>query len=191
MPQIQLLKEPGYVYDLNFIFYLKFNLKRVLDKLPDEVERAEAVKFYEDILARFADVPDNLYVFYHAGDNDRCFMTMHYIAVYSEKFTSDFNVKFLLHELNDQARLIRNLLRFYLYDLSEEEIETCIQSQVHLFSRIKDSGYSDTVKSRLYEFFVDPGPYIQSLQYELMHKDVLLDEYYKENYQKILNLLNH
>ncbi|MBQ8350651.1 MAG: helix-turn-helix transcriptional regulator [Clostridia bacterium] len=189
MSNVRLLKNPGYVYDLLILFYIKFNMQGYVDESSpeqNEAELAEARKFCEDLLARFSDIPDDLYIFFHAIETGRTFITTQYYSKYSNGFLSSYDFKFLIAELGDQNRLIRRLINFYLYDLSEEEMDACMQSQATLFSHIKATQYSAEEKSRLYEFFVDPTPYIQCLIHELMAKEVQLAVYYQENYEKIL-----
>lgn len=193
MSNIRLIKNPGYVYDLLVLFFIKFNMQRYVDEYSpekDEAGVAEARRFCEDLMTRFPDIPDDLYVFFHAIENGRSFVTTQYYSKYSDQFLSTYSVPFLLSALEDRDCLIRRLINFYLYDLSEEEIEACMQSQVTLFSHIKSTGYSAEEKRRLYEFFVDPVPYIQCLIRELMAKEVLLSLYYQEHYEKILEAHN-
>ena len=61
--KIQLLKEPGYIYDLNFIFCLKFNTQLYIDTLPNDNKKEENVKYFKEILNRFDDIPNDLYIF--------------------------------------------------------------------------------------------------------------------------------
>ena len=86
--------------------------------------------------------------------------------------------------------MIRNLIQFYLYDLRQESLEECFSSTEKLFAYIKASKYSGEEKSKLYEFFINPTPYFQTLQYELIEKKILLSAYYKENYETILEAHN-
>ena len=190
MPQIRLLKEPGYICDLIFIFNLKFNTKLRLNDFENAEKLSEKIKFYHDILDQFSDISEDLYVFFHAIENGRCFMTTQYYNPYKEQFTTTYNFKFLLNELADKERLKERLIRFYFYDLPDEEVEACIKSNTPLFSHIKKSSYSGEEKSKLYEFFIDPEPYIQTLRYELMAKEIMLTQYYEKNYQKILEVFN-
>lgn len=190
MNKIQLLKEPGYIYDLNFIFCLKFNEKSYIEDLPKEYKKELALEHFKDISTRFQEIPDDLYVFFHANDAGRAFLPTFYFNPYSQLFATTYNFKFLLNELSDNDKLIRNLIKFYFYDLDDEEIERCVNSLQKLFSHIKNSHYSEEEKNRLYEFFIDPQHYIKLLQYELIQKDFLLSEYYKDNYQKIIDLYN-
>lgn len=190
MPPIKLLKEPGYIYDLIFIFYLKFNTRLCIDTLEHYEKQSECVCYFNDVLDQFSDIPEDLFVFFHAIENGSCFITTHYFDPYSELFTTTYNFKFLQNELSDRDRLIRNLIRFYFYGLPENEIEECRNSDVILFSHIKNSKYSNEEKSRLYEFFINPDPYIQMLQFELITKEFMLSQYYQKNYQKILEVYN-
>lgn len=190
MTQIKLLKEPGFIYDLIFVFYLKFNTKLCIKKLENSEQDSEGVRFFNDILEQFSEIPEDLYVFFHALDNDRCFITAYYFNPYTDYFTSAYDFKFLQNELSDKERLIRNLVKFYFHNITDEELESCMKSNIRLFSHIKQSDYSDEEKSRLYEFFINPEPYIQTLLFELMSKNFMLSQYYEKNYEKILDVFN-
>lgn len=190
MTQIRLLKEPAYIYDLFFVFNLRFNPKLHINELENNENLSENIKYYNDIMDQFSDVPEDLFIFFHAIENGRCFMTTQYYNPYKEQFTTTYNFKFLLSELADKERLKERLIRFYFYDLPDEEVEACMRSNTPLFSHIKKSSYSGEEKSKLYEFFIDPEPYIQTLRYELMAKEIMLTQYYEKNYQKILEVFN-
>ena len=190
MPKIRLLKEPGYIYDLLFIFVLRFNKQFLLNELNTNGKQSENIEYFDDLLEQFSDIPEDLYLFFHTLEHGRCFLTTQYLYPYKEQFTTTFNFKFFQNELLDKERLIRNLIRFYFCELSEEKLIECINSETAIFLCIKNSNYSDTEKSRLYEFFLDPEPYLQTLQFELMAKELMLSQYYKKNYQKILDVNN-
>lgn len=190
MPNLKVLKDPGFLYDLNYLFYLKFNIQYCIDNLDNDAKKEASVKSLYDILNQFGEISDNLYVFYHAIGNGRCFMTTFYLNPYKDRFPIDFNFKSFKNLLSDTDKLIKNLIRFYLYDLSDEQVEECMSCTSKLFSYIKESDYSGEEKSKLYEFFISPEPYLQSLQYELIEKEILLSEYYKNNYEKILEAHN-
>ena len=139
---------------------------------------------------RFDDIPDDLYVFFHANETGRAFLPTFYFDPYKNQFATTYNFKYLQKELSDQDRLIRNLIKFYFYDFDDDEVERCASSLNHVFSAVKNSEYSEEEKNKLYEFFIDPSRYIQLLQYELMQKEFMLSEYYKDSYQKIIDLYN-
>ena len=190
MKKIHLLKEPGYIYDLIFVFCLKFNTELYIDTLPDSEKKEENVKFFKDALERFGDIPNDLYVFFHALETGRSFLPTFYFNPYKDQFATDYNFQYLQEELCDHDRLVRRIIKFYFYELDDEAVEQCASSLNHVFSAIKNSDYSEEEKNKLYEFFIDPSRYIQLLQYELMQKEIILSEYYKDNYQKIIDVYN-
>ncbi len=190
MNKVQLLKEPGYIYDLNFIFCLKFNMNLYVDELPNDEKKEATVKYFKDVSNRFGDIPDDLYVFFHALDAGRAFFPTFYFNLYKGQFATAYNFEYLLKELSDQDQLIRNLIKFYFHDFDDETVEQCTASLNRMFSCIKNSDYSDKEKNKLYEFFIDPSRYIQLLQYELIQKEFKLSEYYKDHYQKIIDVYN-
>lgn len=191
MPQIRLLKEPGYIYDLIFIFYLKFNTKLCINNLDSNDKKlSENIKFFNDLLDQFPEISEDLYVFFHAVENGRCLITTQYFNPHKEQFSTTYNFKFLRKELSDKDKIIRNVVRFYFYDLTDEQVDDCVNSSSVLFSCIKNSHYGAEVKSKLYEFFHDTEHHIQTLYYELMTKEFMLSQYYEKNYQKILDVYN-
>lgn len=191
MTKTMLLKTPGFLFDLNFIFYLKFNMKLYLKNLLITDKKEETAKYFDDLSKQFGDVSDDLYVFYHAISNQRCFMSTHYLKPYKKNFTTTFDFKFLINELSDEGELIRRLIGFYFHDLSKIEIEGCIGSKEKLFAHIKKSDYSAEEKNALYEFFINPSPYIRQLRNELIDMEAKLSEYYRNHYEQILNAHNH
>jgi len=190
MPDMKLLKEPGYIYDLMYIFCHKFNSKIYIENIPDNENKESYVKKLNNTLASFGEVPDDLYVFFHALESKSAFLPTYYFYPYQNNFLDTYDFKFLQKELLNKDKLIRNLIKFYFYEFDEETVDQCEASLGFLFSCIKKSGYTEEEKNRLYEFFMDPEPYIQQLQYELMAKEVKLSEYYKDNYQKIIDIYN-
>jgi len=190
MNKIQLLKEPGYIYDLNFIFCLRFNTQLYIDALPSDNKKEENVKSFMEILNRFQDIPDDLYVFFHAIETGRAFLPTFYFNPYKDNFPTVYNFKYFLKEVSDRDKLVRNVIRFYFCDLDDDAVEQCASSLNEIFSHIKNSEYSDEEKNKLYEFFIDPSRYLQLLQYELMQKEIMLSDYYKDHFQKIIDLYN-
>ena len=166
MPTIKVLKDPGFLYDLNYLFYAKFNTQLCIDSLADDSKKESYAKYLKEILHHFGDISDDLYVFYHALRNGRCFVTTFYMNPYKDRFTTEFNFKYFKNLISDTDSMLQNLIRFYLYDLSEEDLEECFSSTEKLFLHIKASKYSGEEKSKLYEFFINPTPYFQALQCE-------------------------
>lgn len=188
---IKVLRDPGFLYDLHYLFFARFNTQLCIDSLADSAKREPYKKYLKEMVNRFGDISEELYVFYHANKNGRCFMTTNYMDPYKELFATDFDFRFLMSLLSDGESVRRDLIRFYLHGLSDEEFEECLTSTATLFSYIKKSEYTDEVKSKLYEFFISPEPYVSALKSELTEKEIRLSAYYKDNYQTILDVHNN
>ncbi len=190
MPDIKIMKDPGFLYDLNFLFYVKFNTGVCLESLVDQTKKEAYKTHLQHILQHFGSIPDDLYVFYHAAESGRCFMTTYYLDPYKNRFAKDFHFKCFHNLLSDTEALRKNLIRFYLSHLSEDIWEECFASNETLFAHIKASALTSEEKSKLYEFFIHPAPYCQTLQYELMKKEQLLSAYYKDHYETLFEIHN-
>ena len=187
MANLKLLKEPGYVFDLMLLFFLHFN-GDCTDNFINKNKEQEDKEHFESILKSFYPISEDLYVFFHAAENKNCFMTVNYFYRYKEDFALDYSADTLQKALSDYSDVTKRLLQFYFHKLNSEEIDYYIDNDRELFRLIKSSGYSEQEKNRLYEFFMDPVPYIQKLQYELLEKEVKLSYYYEKQYEKILEV---
>ena len=188
MQKIKLLKGPGYVFDLLFIFFLNFNKKHCLENF---VNNETDVEHYEKISKEFGIISDDLFVFFHALENKRCFMTYNYFHKYEQNFTSVYDVSCITEKLSERDTLVKAVIQYYFSELSEQELDECFHNRLKLTRRIKDADYSDSVKIKLYEFFAEPEIYIQKLQHELLKKDVLLTCYYEKNYFQVIDIYNN
>jgi DNA-binding transcriptional ArsR family regulator len=187
MPDLKLIKNPGYVYDLMFVFYYKFNA----DLIPEKFYiNGENMSWFSEEMKAFEPIPDDLYIFFRLSPTKRCFLSINYFDNYSNLFKTEYDLAFLQKELSDHDLFIKNVIRHYFDDLNGEQVNECLTSNKYVFDQIKKSDYDDKLKSKLYEFFVDPESYIRLLQYELMAKDILLSSYYEKNYSKILDAYN-
>ena len=189
MVELKLLKEPGFVYDLIYIFYFKFNFNgnSMMDTLPEDQKTKENMEFFDWILTGFGEVPDDLYVFFHMLEHNRCFLSWSYFSPYSKFFTTSYNLDFCIKKLSDTKEVVRRLLGFYFLGISKDEIEKCLESKKFVFSVVKKSKYSYETKCKLYEFFYNPEEYIVLLQRQLQEKAPLLSAYYEKNAQKMLD----
>lgn len=47
MPNIKVIKDPGFLYDLNYLFYAKFNTQLCVDELADETKKRSIQEIFE------------------------------------------------------------------------------------------------------------------------------------------------
>ena len=191
MPNLKLIKEPGFIYDLFSVFSLYFNMDYHL--VNDSIfGKSEAdAEFFKKAVQNFSPFSDDLLLFFRLKKNGRGFMTSCYFMPYQDTFTADYSFEFLLNELSDHDQLIEKLIDFYFPDMSREDILKCKNSIVELGKLIDDSDYEELIKRKLYSFFINPKPIIQKLIYELMTKNALLERYYEKNYSTIVDVQNN
>ncbi|MBE6603504.1 MAG: winged helix-turn-helix transcriptional regulator [Ruminococcaceae bacterium] len=187
MPDLKLIKNPGYIYDLIFLFFYKYNV----DLFPELFEaNEEDMKYFSENFKLFEPISDDLYIFFRVASDKHCFFTLNFFHNHAQVLTTEYDLAFLQREVSDYDSFTKNVIKYYFEDLNDNEVNECILSKKRLFEIVKKSDYDDKLKAKLYEFFMDPEFYIRLLQYELMAKDIQLSSYYERNYAKILDVYN-
>ena len=189
MRNVKFLKEPGFVFDLFFLFVLHFNKDYCLKNFINYGKASEDTAFFKNILNDFPQISDELLVFFYLRDDNLCFMSQKYHKPYKDQFLSDtYNLSVVLDALTDHDQVVENLLEFYFRDVDKQTLDACKGSMHAINKLIKDSSYSAEVKSALYAFFIDPSPIIRRLSYELMEKEFALTKRYDNYSKRILDL---
>ena len=189
MRSVRFLKEPGYTFDLFFIFTLYFNKKYCLSKFINYKKSADDMRFFEKVIEEFGLIPDELLLFFYLNDNPKNFMSKYYFDSYSSIFCDgNYSLSTVQNALLDYDQVIDNVLHFYFREEAEETITRCRGSLAVANALIKKSNYEPRVKSALYAFLIDPVPVIQCLSHELMAKEFALSKQYEKNYQKLTAL---
>lgn len=182
MRSIKFLKEPGYVFDLFFLFVLNFNKEYCLSNYINYDKSSEDTNYFKNLLNDFPPISDELIPFFHLMDNKECFMTTYYFAPYHKDFVSGkYNISVVQEALNDYEQVTENLIRFYFKDIDDETLQKCKNSLPLINQLIKNSAYNSDIKSALYSFFIEPAPILRRLSYELMEKDFNLNQKYNNN----------
>ena len=117
MATVKVLKDPGFLYDLNYIFYSRFNPLLCIEELEDPFKRDDYAKHLQETAKCFGDISEELYVFFHAIENGRCFITSYYLDPYKEEFVSGFNFKKFKELISNTSLLMQNIIRFYMHYL--------------------------------------------------------------------------
>lgn len=188
MKDIKFIKEPGYIYDLFFLFILNFNIDYCLTNFINYNKPNEDTEYFNKILLDFDAIPDDLLPFFYIKEDCTCFMTQYYFEPYSDVFATAYNLNTVQTAISDYEQVAENVLKFYFMDIDGKALVECKKSIIAVGKLIKESKYNDTVKSSLYAFFIDPRPIIQKLSYELMSKEFQLSKQYEKNYKKIIEL---
>lgn len=179
MRNVSFLKNPGYVYDLFFLFVLNFNKEKCIDDIYEIEKSNKYISFFENLLMEFSPFSSDLFPFFYIKDNNKCFMTHFYFDEYASQFMTTYTLSTVQEALADHEQVIENMLRFYFGNASDKIIKECLTSPVAAGRLIKQSEYSGELKSSLYAFFLEPAMVIQKLACELTSKQFLLEEFYQ------------
>lgn len=190
MPSIKILQEPGHVYDLLFLFNLHFNMEFHLTSGVIKNKSESDENFFHSIDKHFAPFAEELKVFFHTKADSTCFMTEYYYHPYSDHMTKDYDFNFLLAKLNNHEQIISNILTFYFPELGEKEREEFRSNILIMSETIDGSVYDDSVKSRLYSFFINPDEAITTLIRELCAKERTLEKYRESNMKTLTDTFN-
>ena len=188
MKKVVLLQEPSFLWDLYFVFYLRFNFKTIFKEPFSDEKTGNFATFCKNTLPRFGDFHKDLEIFFKISEgSNSTFICDKYLKCFEKNFANEYNVDFLQQELVDHDKVIKNMVSFCLDGIDAYQVEECLNSKEKLFDYIKKSSLSTKEKINLYEFFMNPMQYITILQRSLMEKRALLSDYYREHYRKIIN----
>ena len=189
MKKIVLLQEPSFLWDLYFVFYLRFNFKTLFKEPFSDEKTEDFAIFCKNTLLRFGDFPKDLAIFFKISEgSNSTFICDKYLKRFEKNFVNEYNVDFLQQELVDHDKVIKNMISFYLDIISNDELEECLNSKEKVFEHIKKSRLSIEEKINLYEFFMSPIQHIIALQRTLIEKWAILADFYREHYRSILDV---
>ena len=186
MAEIKFIKEPGYVYDLFFLFIYHFNKDHCLSDIIVEDDE----EFYDRSLLAYDAISEELLPFFYIKKTGKCFMTDLYFDSRKDAFLSSYDLPAVQTALANHDAIVTQMLQYYFRDLEGQALETCKRSMIALSRVIRQSDYSDRLKTSLYSFFIDPVPVIQKLSYELMSKGFQLTQQYEKKNRKLTELQN-
>lgn len=187
MPEIKFIKEPGYVYDLFYLFIYHFNKEQCLGDIIGEDDE----EFYDRSLLSYDAISEELLPFFYLKKTGKCFMTDLYFDSRKDAFISSYDLPAIQTALANHDVIVTQMLQYYFRDLEGQALETCKRSMIALSRVIRQSDYSDRLKTSLYSFFIDPVPVIQKLSYELMSKGFQLTQQFEKKNRKLTELQNH
>lgn len=185
---IRYLREPGYVFDLFFLFVLQFNREYCLEEFVNRDKVSEDTAFYNDIISEFGPVPEELYPFFWMKDNSKTFVSSYCFDAHRDEFISSFSFDTVQKSLSDYRWVQISMLQFYFPELDESARKACLDSFERVSRVIDSSRYSDRVKCRLYRFFLEPVEVIHRLTLELTKMEAKLARYYEKRSQCVVEL---
>lgn len=167
MKDLKIVKEPGFIYDLIYVFVLKFNKEYCLSKHINYQKANEDTEFFNKIYNEYKDISSELLPFFYLSDERSCLIKERYFFSHLNEFEEGYNFAKLYNELSDVDKLKTNVIQYYFPDFSIE-LYNDISFITLINDNIKNSRYGDSLKASLYSFFIDPGSVVKILLEELL-----------------------
>ena len=187
---IEFLREPGYTYDLFYVFSWYFNKEKLEEDFV--LTGFDDKEYLDEIVAKFLPISDELQVFFHFDDiNQSVIWEKYYQYKYNAALQGEYDLNVVLKMLSDYDQVVENVLQFYFRELSAEELAECRVSLPKVNQLIKNAKLPDNVKSALYSFVIDPVPVIQKLIEELQEKEKIHARLHEEDQKVILERQEH
>lgn len=188
MKTIKFVKEPGYVYDLFYLFFCYYSKSKWQPISGNNGKETEQIDRLNSLLVEFSPYSDELLPFFYSKENNLCFMLQYYFLPYKPIFRTTYSLSTVLDALMNHEKVVENMIRFYFPDVTGAQMNECMHSPVLCGRLIKNSEYSSDIKSCLYAFFLEPAAVIQKLSRELMSKEFQLSQLYEKSFREIMEL---
>ena len=176
-PEVEFIKEPGYMYDLLSMFVLYFNKEYFLSNMINYDKASADQEYYKSIIKEIEPVSNDLRIFFLMNANAKTFMMVNYFDVFNEAFFTTYNLKEVQDALRDCDSVKSKILEFYLPKLSKMKREECKNDLAELSRQMKIADLKPEIKNGLYSFFIEPEATLQKLSYELISKDFILKKW--------------
>jgi DNA-binding transcriptional ArsR family regulator len=190
VPNLKYTKNPGYIYDLMFVFILRFNKETWFKRFINLDKGNEDISFYTGVLDRFPKSSDELLFFFYLMEDKAVFLTQYYLNNYADNFDQSYDFKFLCDKLSDVEILKENIIRCY-FNANDNDMKEINELPLSIISmKIYQMDLSDKIKQLLIMFFINPEYFSKKLVVELAAAESVLDRYYKDNYATIIDIGN-
>lgn len=167
MEKINISREPGFIYDLIFVFVLRFNKEYCLSKNINYNKTSEDTEYFNKIYLDYANISDELLPFFYLKNEHTCLISQFYYDDYVNSFENDYGFSTLYKALSKKEKLKENLIKFYfpetMLEISEQK-----NSTEYICKCIRNSKYSDMLKCALYSFFIETEYTINKLLEEVL-----------------------
>ena len=173
-PEVEFIKEPGYMYDLLSMFVLYFNKEYFLSNMINYDKASADQEYYKSIIKEIEPVSNDLRIFFLMNANAKAFMMINYFDAFHDNFLTTYCLQEVQDALRDCESVKSKILEFYLPKLSKMKREECKNDLAELSRQMKIADLKPEIKNGLYSFFIEPEATLQKRAYELISKDFIL-----------------
>lgn len=187
MPNSRYVKEPGFIYDLFFIFVLYYNKDSWHKKFINMEKGREDIEFYEGIVNKFPPFPEELRPFFNLKDAGSCFLTEKYFQENIELFFSGYGTGLLYKELADVDKMRLNLTKFYINEkITLEEMNK--YDAYTLSKMLLKTNTPNEIKQLTMLIFMSTKVYCDQVIELLKSVEKMLNDYYGEHYNELVTV---
>ena len=112
-PEVEFIKEPGYMYDLLSMFVLYFNKEYFLSNMINYDKASADQEHYKSIIKEIEPVSNDLRIFFLMNANEKSFMMLNYFDAFHEDFLTTYCLKEVQDALRDCDSVKSKILEFY------------------------------------------------------------------------------
>lgn len=150
MEKRKFIREPGVVYDLQFLYTLFFNQSYSFTNFA--VEDTDDKDFFMSLILENKDISKSFLPFFKRVNDRGIFFSKYYFDKYEKEIFNGFGVSDICRLVLDVDSFASNLLGHYFPGESRETLEKCRKSLPDLCRLVHASDYDDTLKSELINF---------------------------------------
>ncbi len=183
MSHIRFIREPGFTYDVFFLFILYFNKDYCMSNTINYNKSTQDTEYYNTLLAALGDIPEELELFFRLKEDEKCLMTKVFFTPFSASFTSSYDLALVHDALTALPQLTAAVIDFYFPDKTAYRYTPPSITQISEW--IRESAYSPGIKSSLYAFFIEPALVVQRLSQELSSKAMLAARIHEKNTKRL------
>lgn len=189
MKNIMFSKEPGQLFDLYFLFTLRFNKEFCLAKFANPEKYPDDFMYYNSLLQKFSPINDDFSIFFELPESQKGFFSTYYFDPYIEQcFNGSFTFKTLQELLRDTTQVAHNLAEFYLKQNADRVFEDEIPCIEKLDAALQECHLKPNIMVGLYRFFMHPETILKKLTSALFFIKRELDLIYDKNTDKLEKL---
>lgn len=186
MEKRKFIREPGVVYDLQFLYTLFFNRSYCFANFA--VEDTDDKDFFMSLILENKDISKSFLPFFKRVNDRGIFFSKYYFDRYEKEIFNGFGVSDICKLVLDVDSFASNLLAHYFPAESSETLEKCRNSLPDLCRLVHASDYDDALKSELINFFVDPNEVVFRFSRDLSERYEWVKNQHRSVYESIVSV---
>lgn len=190
MSKIKYVKEPGFVYDLLFVYIFHFNKKEAFEYFVTDTRRKEDTAFFEEMIRSFPEPPQELLPLFHISKSKVTLITTRFFFKNISHYWNENGIDFICEKLMEKDKLKSELVSFYFEDiLSSDGVMQC--GLFELMTNVDNLQLSDSMKKALMIALANPEVIAQKTAEFFKSVEPIMQAYYDRHEQRIQEIYEY